>query len=342
MISEEFAFFGFDDASWSRLVSLFLGDETNGRRGVLIVVVDVAGAPVASFHTAKGSIDPADLGPLSDLGASCAAHDAAACVVMRERAMAQIELYLSSPLDPDQDFVARVMRFVRVVRELGNGNWLRVWPNPLPDLVVSAAPVAKPLSDLLLPDGQSVVLGVFDEDGELWTAAAVRRIAGELDVLAGPHALTTWAGPMGGEWRRDHRVLVEAVARELGSVHLGLFMSVPTAQRLFQGRKAGDWAVAFATRDLMIHPLPASAAAGLGLDVLGGAAQQALQVLEGMEADELVSIARGFWHGLTDGRGLEGLLGFSPRRAISEAWEQASSRPPSRPPEEEEGSKPVG
>ena len=41
MISEDFAFFGFDETSWARLVCLFLGDgDEEGSRGVLVVVVD--------------------------------------------------------------------------------------------------------------------------------------------------------------------------------------------------------------------------------------------------------------------------------------------------------------
>jgi hypothetical protein len=324
VISEDFAFFGFDEVSWSRLVSLFLDETGEGVQGVLIVVVDATGAPVASFHTARGSMDPQTLGPLDDLGSLCVAHGAAACVVMRERAMASIELYLSQPLDSKQDFVTRVMRFVRVVQELGNGNWLRVWPNPVPDVLLSAAPVAGRATDLLLPPGHSFVLGVFDEDGSLWTGAALRRESTELDALAGPSALTQWAGPLGGEWRRDHRVLVRAVARELGRVHLGLFMEVPTAHKLLKGRKTGDWAMAFLTREVLIYPLPAFAAAALSLDVVGGAAQQVLQALEQMDSEEITSIAQGFWRGFTDGKGLEGLLGFSPKQVLSEALERAS------------------
>jgi hypothetical protein len=324
VISEDFAFFGFDEASWSRLLSLFLGDAPEGSQGVLIVVVDAAGAPVAGFHTAKGSVDPASLEP-TELELLCASHGAAACVVMRERAMASVGLYLSEPLDPGQDFVTRVMRFVRVVQELGNGNWIRVWPNPLPDPLLVAVPMAKPATDLLLPDGHCIVLGVFEEDGRLWTAAVLHREAGELDLLAGPLALAKWTGPLGGDWRRDHRVLVRAAAREIAPVHLGLFMGAQTARRLLRGRRAGDWAMAFLTRDLLVHPLPAFAGAALGLDVLGGAAHQVLLALEQMDSEEIVGIARGFWRGLTDGRGLEGLLGFSPRQVVSEALERASA-----------------
>lgn len=65
--------------------------------------------------------------------------------------------------------------------------------------------------------------------------------------------------------------------------------------------------------------------------MLSGVAQYAAQALEHMEPEELVTIAQGFWHGLTDGRGIEGLLGFSPVRALSGAWEKARSAPP-RPP----------
>jgi len=328
VISEDFAFFGFDDESWDRLVWLFLG--VNGAqkpRGVLVVVVDAERRPVASFHTAVGSLDPATLPSLSDLESVCEATSANACIVIRERAMADIEHYLAEPLDPGQDFASRVMRFVHVLRELGNGNWLRIWPNPLPDMLLTAAPAAKPALDFLLPDGHSVVLAVF-EAGELWTGAVLRRREGHLDVFAGPRAMSQWAGPLGGAWRRDQRVLARAVERELGPLHIGLFMELGTARTLFMGKRAGDWAMAYASRALIVHPLPAFAAAGLGIDVLSGLAQYAAQALEQMEPEELVTIAQGFWRGLTNGKGLEGLLGFSPVRAISGALEKARSSPP--------------
>ena len=280
-------------------MSLLLGSAEP--HGVLVVVVNRAAVPVACFHTERGSIEPSLLPAPGDLEALCEAAEARACIVMRERAIGGVEKLLAEPLDPDQDFVARVMRFVLVLRELGNGNWLRVWPNPLPDVVRAAAPAAKPAIDLLLPDGHSLVLGVF-EAGELWTAGVVRRTAGDIDVLAGPKAISEWAGPLGGAWQRDQRVVVEAIERELGPIHLGLFMERPTAERLLRDRRGGDWALAFATRDLMVQPLPGFAAAGLGLDVVRGAAQIAMQVVEGIEPDEIASIAQRFWKGFTEGK----------------------------------------
>jgi hypothetical protein len=309
VISEDFAFFGFDDTSWDRLVSLFLGGNGDERpRGVLVLVVDAERMPVACFHTATGSVDPATLPDVPTLEALCDATEAGACIVMRERAMADLADYLAEPIDPGQDFATRVMRFAHVLRELGNGNWLRIWPNPLPDLLLAAAPAAKPAMDFLLPDGHSVVLGVF-EDGQLWTGAVLRRNGGTFDVLAGPAAMSEWAGPLGGAWHRDHRVLTRAIERELGPLHIGFFMERTTAQTLLTGRQAGEWAIAFATRELLVHPLPGYAAAGLGIDVLSGAAQVALAALDGMDSEEIITIAQGFWRGLTDGKGIEGLLG---------------------------------
>ena len=299
MISEDFAFFGFDETSWDRLVSLVLGD--NEPHGVLVVVVNRAAVPIACFHTQRGSIDPSLLPPPGDLPALCEVAEARACIIMRDRAMGDVESCLAEPLDPHQDFVSRVMRFVHVLRELGNGTWLRVWPNPLPDLLLAAAPSAKPATELLLPDDHSVALGVFEE-GELWTAAVLRRRAGDIDVLVGAGAISDWAGPLGGAWRRDHRVLVDAIERELGPIHLGLFMERPTAERLLRDRHGGDWALAFATRELMVHPLPGFAAAGLGFDVVRGAAQIAMQVFEGIDPDEISSIAQRFWKGFKEGK----------------------------------------
>ena len=299
MISEDFAFFGFDEASWDRLVSLVVGDNTP--HGVVVVVVNRAAVPIACFHTERGSLDPSTLPPPGDLEALCNAAEARAGVVIRDRAMGDVKEYLAEPLDPDQDFVTRVMRFAHVLRELGNGNWLRVWPNPFPDLLLAAAPAAKSASELFLPDGHSVVLGVFDE-GRLSTGLVLRRTEGHVDVFAGPAAIAEWTGPLGGDWQRDHRVVADAVERQLGPVHLGLFMERPTADRLFGSRSGGEWALAFASRELIAYPLPAFAAAGLGLDVLRGTAQLAMQVFEGIEPDEIASIAQRFWKGFMEGK----------------------------------------
>ena len=335
MISDDFAFYGFDETSWDRLVALFLGEDRMEAGGVLVVVVDADRKPVASFHTAKGSLDPSALPSLVDLEGLCEATSAGACILMRERAMPDLVDYLAEPLDPDQDFITRVMRFAHVLRELGNGNWLRVWPNPLPHLLLAAAPAAKPAIDFFLPDGTSVVLAVFDE-GALWSGAVLRRTSGSLDVFAGPEAISSWAGPLGGAWRRDHRVLVRAIERELGPIHVGLFMERSTARALFADGQAGDWAMAYATRELILNPLPAYAAAGLGIDVLGGATKYVLQALDQIDGEELATIAQGFWRGLTDGKGLQGLLGFSPVDALSAALNKGQNGPP--PGDEQPGS----
>ena len=133
-------------------------------------------------------------------------------------------------------------------------------------------------------------------------------------------------------------MLARAIERELGPIHIGLFMELHTAQSLLRGRQAGDWAMAFATRGLIVHPVPGYAAAGLGIDVLSGAAQYAIQALEQMDPEEILDIAQGFWRGLTDGKGVQGLLGFSPAQAIHSAIEEkASSEPPPENAAEAEG-----
>lgn len=305
MISEDFAFFGFDESSWNRLVSLVVGAKEP--RGVVVVVVNGAGVAIRGFHTRCGSLDPTTLPPAGDLEALCDAMEADACIVIRDRATEDFADYLADPLDPERDLVARITQFVRVLRELGNGRWVRIWPNPFPDLRLAAAPAARSATDLLLPDGRCAVLGIFDQ-GALWTGAVLRRNDGQFDVFAGPVAMRDWTGTLGGDWKRDHRVLARAVERKLGAVQVGLFMERKTAVRLLQDRSPGGWALAFAARELLVYPLPAFASAALGLDVLRGTAQLALQVFEGIEPEEMASIAQGFWKGFTDGRGLEGLL----------------------------------
>ncbi|MEM7139307.1 MAG: hypothetical protein AAF500_22235 [Myxococcota bacterium] len=328
MISEDFAFFGFDDIAWDRLASLLLGergDEPDTTRGVLVVVVARGAGPVAAFHTALGSVDPATLPSLDDLQTFCEATEVGACLIVRPGAMTDFADYLGEPLDPADDFVTRVMRFAHVLRELGGGALLGVWPNPLPDVLLPAAPAAKPAGELLLPDGHCAVLGIF-EQGELWTAAVLRRQDGVVDTLAGPRAIERWTGPLGGDWRRDNRVVVRAVEREVGPVHVGLFMERQTSRSIFVERQPGAWALSFASRSLMVHPMPGFAAAALGINGVAGLAMAAFQAIEEMDPDEVAHIAAGFWHGLTDGQGLSGLLGFSPAEVVATAWQERVGR----------------
>jgi len=312
MISDEFAFFGFTNDSWDRLVSLLLGkagDPAARSKGVLVVVLAPGAEPVAAYHTSEGAIDPASLPPLDTLESFSQAMAVGACVVTRQRAARQATRFLAEPLDPEEDFVSRVMRFVRVLQELGTGDLLGVWPNPLPEVVLSAA---RPAGELLLPDEHAVVFGVF-EAGELHTGAVLRKQDGLFDLLAGPTAISEWTGPLGGDWRRDHRVVIRAVEREVGPVHAGVFMDQPTAEALFLRREPGSWALAYAGRDLILHPFPPFAAAALGLNGVAGLATTFFQAIEDMDPDEVARIATGFWHGLTDGRGLAGLVGIPPR-----------------------------
>ncbi len=319
MISDNFAFLGFDELTWNRLVGLLLAEREDGPskpRGVLVVVVDGSGVPVASFHTAQGGLDPQTLPPLDDLAAFCDATAAGACVVMRERTMSVATESLGEPLGGDEDFVVRVMRFVQLLRALGGGDLLQVWPNPVPELLATAA---RPAGQALLPDDRAIVLAVF-EDGALFTAAALRRREGEFDLLAGPKTILDWTGPIGGDWRRDQRAIRQAVERELGPIHAGLFTDLETAREVFIEGTPGAWALGFAARSLIVDPFPGVAAAALGANGLIGVAHHALRVVEEMDPDEVARIAQGFWRGLTDGKGIAGILGFSPTEAFSEAF----------------------
>ncbi|MGB5809735.1 MAG: hypothetical protein WBG86_04340, partial [Polyangiales bacterium] len=71
---------------------------------------------------------------------------------------------------------------------------------------------------------------------------------------------------------------------------------------------------------------------------VAGLALYAFQAIEEMDPDEVARIAAGFWHGLTDGKGLTGLLGFSPGEVISTAWkERVTQRPGQSPPPKADG-----
>ena len=319
MISEDLAFFGYDATTWRRLISLFwgaAGDTEPRLRGVMVVLVDDDIKPTGCFHTIVGEIPVETLGPLDNLDELCRRQQARACCLVRDQIAPEVVDYLRPSLDPDRDYVSQVMRLMRLLHRMRNGGLVRMWPNPLAILPLPPAPTAQAALDVLLPCDQCVVLAVFDEGG-LWTGGVLRR-GKELDLLAGPTAMLDWTGPLGGDWRRDHRLLLDAVEREVAPVQIGMFMSLSAARRVFAERQGGAWALAFAARELILNPMPPYAAAGLGLDGLAGAAQMATMVFEQFDAAELRRVAEGFWRGFTDGQGLAGLLGFSPTEVISE------------------------
>ncbi len=324
MLSDDLSVFGFDATSWDRLRALLLGnsEESEAALAVLVLFVDADGGPVAALHSSEGAFEPAPWAA-SDLKRLCASKRARACFVMNAPPAAELDALVSETLDAEDGHERGARRLLRLIQHGTNGGLRRIWPRFFANFNVAGGSTAELALDLILPADHCLLLGVF-EGAELWTGLVLHR-GGDLDVLAGPTALRKWSGPLGGDWRRDQRVVLRAVEREIGAVHLAGFMARPTAERLFRKPGRGSWALAYANKELIVHPVPAYAATALAFDGLAGMARGLWGLFEGLEKDDLSRILHGFWKGLTDNQGLKGLLDLFPEQQVAP---KSESSPP--------------
>ena len=166
--------------------------------------------------------------------------------------------------------------------------------------------------DAVLPDGRAAVAALFDR-GRPYTSLVVRRRGGFIDLVAGPDLITQWSGPLGGAWRRDHRVLTNAVERHVAPVHLGLFAEVSSVREALRSGEPGEWARHVAVRDVVINPMPSSVKLALGADVVRGLSHLSSELLGGLDlwkaAGPVLRRVRGRW---TEIRSVSEELGFDP------------------------------
>jgi hypothetical protein len=119
--------------------------------------------------------------------------------------------------------------------------------------------------------------------GHSWTSVALRRRHGAIDFVAGPDLISRWTGPLGGDWRRDQRVVVDAVSRFLAPAHLGIFGEASTVRRLLLRGDPGAWAAAVAMRDVVVNPTPPYVAVAIGADAVRGFASKTARLLGGFD-----------------------------------------------------------
>ncbi|MBX3251777.1 MAG: hypothetical protein KF901_31655 [Myxococcales bacterium] len=344
MISANLRFEGFDATSWTNLVSLFMpglpdrlrrapdpsdapAADLGGRAsGSVLVVVDEAGQVLAATHSQRGRIrelggTTLELGsdaPLVALAARCGAHRVLA---LREGVMEELAERLALRFRADDTYVAQILETFRAARELEAAGQLRLWPNPLQNVPLPSAQTLGRAVDVLLPDGRAAVMALWD--GDLWTALVLRRRHGEIDLVAGPELLTRWTGPLGGDWRRDYRVMVDAVARMVAPVHVGLFAETPTVRGLLREADAGAWAREVAVRNVVMTPMPRAFMAALGADAVRGVGKASARALGGLDVPKLfgsfVPIVREVRARVSHARSVTEILGFDPLAVLGAA-----------------------
>ena len=325
MIASDLRFEGFDVRSWTNLLSLFLPGlperlerATGGPRGTATLLCDHERRVVHALHSIDGRIDRwigKTLGDdaLAEIATEVSAHRV---LVLRVGAMEELAERVALRHDHDADYLAQLIGMLRAAREMIDSGWIELWPNPVANLPLPSAATVDRALDIVLPNDRAALVVLWDR--ELWTAVALRRRAGAIDRVAGPDLLRDWAGPLGGDWRRDYRVFVDAVARSVAPVHLGIFAEAETARALLRGTDPGRWARAVAVRDLVINPMPRFVMAGLGADAARGVGRASAKALGGLDlAGAALPIAAWVRQRLTDARTVRDVLGFDPLELLS-------------------------
>lgn len=334
MIAADLRFEGFDVRSWTNLLSLFmpglndrLKPSAEGHRGSATFIRDHERRVVNALHSLEGRIDRWIGKTLEgELSAVAADVSATRVLVLRVGAMEELAERVALRHDPNADYLAQLMGMLRAAREMMDAGWIELWPNPVANLPLPSAATLDRALDIVLPDDRAALFVLWDR--ELWTAVALRRRGGAIDRVAGPDLLRDWAGPLGGDWRRDYRVFVDAVARSVAPVHLGIFAEADTARELLRGTDPGRWARAVAVRDLVINPMPRFVMAGLGADAARGVGRASAKALGGLDlAGAALPIASWVRQRLTDARTVRDVLGFDPLELLSSLLRRSEVQP---------------
>ncbi|MEM1418051.1 MAG: hypothetical protein AAGH15_24355 [Myxococcota bacterium] len=355
MISPELRIEGFDAESWTHLLKLFLPDaeaRVRHRRGgtkrtlagmdpagTLVVVDDARGQVLSAFHSLRGPVPelfgtPLELDATGDEGLRRLAErwSARRALVLREGALEELAERLALRVRRGEGYLSQILQALRVVRELEQAGLLRLWPNPAANVPVPSPGTVRRALDLVLPDEHAAVL-VLWEDAKVWTACAIRRRGGDVDLVAGPDLILRWAGPLGGDWRRDYRVIVDSVARSVAPVHFGLFADADVLATLLREAQAGDWSYRVGLRDVILHPLPRAAGVALGADALRAAGRWGAAQLGGLDVVEtLTPMAQRLRARLSTVRTVSETLGFDPMAVLADLLQRAEE--PGEPPRE--------
>ncbi|HKU44595.1 MAG TPA: hypothetical protein VJR89_40825 [Polyangiales bacterium] len=284
MLSAELRVTGFDSQAWARLLSLFgasAEEASAAQRGTLVVVVDPLDAPCAAFITQRGPVPIAEYTGRAHLAALCERLGAPRAIVVRLGAIEELTERAVPRVLGTENYAAQWLGLLSAMRELEREGALYFWPErralPLPNGAVLARTV-----DTVLPD-ERALLAVLWEDGVPWTALLLRRRAGEIDLVAGPEFVLDVVGPLGGDYRRDHRAVSRAVSDAVAPVHIGIYAQRSRFELLLRNPAPGAWAKAVALRDIIIDPSPPYVHVALAADALRATARKTSHYLGGLD-----------------------------------------------------------
>ncbi len=318
MIDPDIRIAGFDARSFARLLSLFTPDAgaapTDDDGGLLFVVESAHGEILFAHHSSRGRLQK--LPSIAEPAKLRRIYGARRCVVVREGALEELEQRTALRLSPKDDYLTQLLMVAHAAREMIHAGQIRVDPDPLGALPLPGPAMVGRALDILLPVGRTAVLCVW-EGTAIDTAAVVRRGPAGLDSLLGPRWLERTVGPLGGDFRRDHRHITDVVSERLAPVSIGIYAEARTLHAVLRAPDPGAFASAVATRELALHPMPPYAAVALGADALRSVASTSGKALGGVDlVTALTPMARALLDAV-DVHTVTAVLGFNPISALS-------------------------
>lgn len=348
MISEDVRIQGFDARAFTNLISLFAPNVVGRNErdpldsdapehssmelelaaageaasepldGSLVVVVSPHGTVRKAFHTVHGRVRDLVFEGWDHLDGLPERYGAKRVIVLREGVLEELFARAASRMHREDDYIAQWLHVIRAIREEMDLGHLAIHPRPFVSVPLPTPQLVRRTLDSVLPDDRAFVLAVW-RGPSLWTSAILRRRAGEIDWLAGPDQLASWTGPLGGDWRRDHRIVSAAVTTHVAPVHLGVYGELRSVRRLLRSREAGAWAKAAVSREIIIHPTPPYVAVALGADAMRRVAQKSTAVLGGLDPfgqlGPLLGVVRGR---IAEVASVTQTLGFDPLKLLAQ------------------------
>lgn len=341
MISVDTQIRGFDARSWHRLVTLVapglasrapheFAARATEEGGTLLVLYHQTRI-LRAIHTHRGVVDAAVWPGPENMEALARAHGARFVLAAEAGALEELYERLGGRLRIDDDAITLSLVTLGALRELHDEGELHFWPRWIDQRIPLPTPaVLHRMFDFLLPDGQCAVITLFDR-AEIDTALLIRRRGEALDRVYGPEALKDIVGPLGGDFRRDYRIIRTAVERTMGPLALGLFAETATIHSLLRTDRPGAWAEAIALRDVVIDPMPLWLAAAASAGVVRAAANRSRGLITGLGLLGALSPTmrrlREMADAVTDavtGFDFERVLGFDPLRVLAQILRRSS------------------
>jgi hypothetical protein len=239
-------------------------------------------------------------------------------IVLREGVLEDLVARASQRMHREDDYVTQWLHVARAIREELDAGRVAVHPRPFVSVPLPTPQLVRRAMDSVLPDDRTFVLSVW-RGPTLWTSAVLRRRGGEIDWVAGPDLLLAWTGPLGGDWRRDHRIVSQAVAAHVAPVHLGIYGELRSIRKLLRSREPGAWARAVAARDIIVSPTPPYVAVALGADAMRRVARKSTELLGGLDPLKQLGPLLGLLRGrVAEVASVTQTLGFDPLKLLAQ------------------------